>query len=109
MKDNILTFANWIKDNYTVLIYMAGFFILMMLLTLLFSILYGYWSNGLWGTKFELSVGFTGVGILSAAAGTVFGLAATSNAKYKIDSQLNSPDSVHPYQQVTSIIKGVVK
>lgn len=101
MKDRILAFSEWLRENYLVLIYAAGFVIVMVLLAWSISILYGYWSNGLWGTKFDLTAGLTGVTVLAGGAVTIFGLAMTSNGKYKTDSQFNSPVE----QRITNAFK----
>ena len=101
MKQMILNFSEWLKENYQVLNYGAGFAIIIVLLAWSLSILYGYWSNGLRGTHFDLSAGLTGVTVLAGAAVTIFGLATSSNAKYKTDSQFNSPVG----QKITDIFK----
>ena len=95
-KKRVTTFGHWAEDNYMLLVYAAGAMILPLLFILAFSLLYGYWSNGLWGTHFELSVGFSGVTVLATATATVYGIARQGNVKYDIDSKLNSEQGKAP-------------
>ena len=90
MKQKITEFGTWAENNYMVLVYAAGALVLPLLFLLALSLLYGYWSNGLWGTHFELSVGFSGVTVLATAAATIYGIAKQANAKYRTNSELNS-------------------
>ena len=96
MKQRITEFGEWAEKNHMVLVYAAGALVLPLLFLLALSLLYGYWSNGLWGTHFELSVGFSGVTVLATAAATVYGIAKQANVKYRVDSELNSEPGKAP-------------
>ena len=96
IKEHIVDFGEWSKDNYMVLVYGAGAILLPFLFVLAASLIYGYWSNGLYGTKFELTVGFSGVTVLATAAGTVYGIANQAAKQYRIDSELNSEEGKAP-------------
>ena len=62
MKQKITEFGTWAENNYMVLVYAAGALVLPLLFLLALSLLYGYWSNGLWGTHFAAFF----VGIITA-------------------------------------------
>lgn len=79
-----------------VLVFLAGAWILLILTLWTLSILIGFWSNGIWGTKFELNVGITGIGTIAAAGATVYGIARAAVAKYQTDSRFNSPANEKP-------------
>lgn len=96
IKTWLIQFGTWAENNYLALVYLAAALILPLLFLLCLSLLYGYWSNGLWGTHFELSVGFSGVSVLATAAATVYGIARAGNIKYRIDSELNSKQGEAP-------------
>lgn len=95
-KEWVVDFGEWSKDNYMVLVYGAGVVLLPFLFVLAFSLIYGYWSNGLYGTHFELSVGFSGVTVLATAAATIYGIANQAAKQYSIDSELNSEHGKAP-------------
>lgn len=56
--------------------------------TVLLSWLYGYWSNGLWGTHFEINSCWQGI---SACGMGLIGL-----FKWLVDSTKNSPQGMYP-------------
>lgn len=68
-------------------------FLMMFLGLVMLSWLFGYWSNGLYGTKFEINSCWQGL------AGIVTGLGglATMAAKYYVDSKYNSDEGVMPH------------
>lgn len=90
LKDTIKEFGTWAQENWDAVVIFATLLLLIFCTLILASWLYGYWSNGIWGTKFELNTVWGGVGAVITGAGSVFGLAQTSNSKYKTDSQYNS-------------------
>ena len=61
-------------------------FLMMFLALVMLSWLYGYWSNGLFGTKFEINSCWQGLAGIVTGLG---GLAAMA-AKYYVDSKYNS-------------------
>ena len=52
------------------------------------SWLYGYWSNGLWGTHFEINSCWQGV--------SACGMGLVGLFKWLVDSTKNSPDGMYP-------------
>ena len=107
MSNKLTTLSEWLKEHYMVPVWVSGFFILLISVLFSVSILYGYWSNGLWGTHFELSIGFSGIGMLISAVATLFGLAAASTARYKTDSQDNSTKGSRPYGPASDIVNKI--
>lgn len=67
-------------------------FLMFFLGLVMMSWLFGYWSNGLYGTRFEINSCWQGL------AGIVTGLGglATMAAKYYIDSKYNSTEGEKP-------------
>lgn len=90
MKNRIMTFAGWAQSNWLALVIYAVLFLLFMLTAVLFSWLYGYWSNGLYETKFDLNSCWSGVTVIVTGLGGVAALAKAAWTKYNIDSQYNS-------------------
>lgn len=62
----------------------------------MFSWLYGYWSNALCGTKFELNSCWSGITVVITGLGGVAALAKAAWTKYRTDSELNSPQGIAP-------------
>ena len=54
------------------------------------SWLYGYWSNALYGTKFELASCWAGVSVVVTGLGTMMGLGKVAWTRFDIDSRFNS-------------------
>ena len=67
-------------------------FLMFFLALVMLSWLYGYWSNGLYGTKFEINSCWQGLAGIVTGLG---GLAAMA-AKYYVDSRYNSNNGVMP-------------
>ena len=95
----ITRFALWAERNHMALIYAAGAYVLFFFALWSLSLLTGFWSNAIFGTHFELSMGMTGVGTIATAGGTVYGIAKAAQAKYKTDSELNSESNKNPYDK----------
>lgn len=81
------------KNNMS---YICMAFGLLAAFTVLLSWLYGYWSNGLWGTHFEINSCWQGLGGIVAGLGGVAALAGTQYAKYYLDSKYNSAEGKSP-------------
>lgn len=96
LKDSIKSFGNWAQDNWGAVVTFSTIFLLFILSLILFSYLYGYWSNGLYGTHFDLNSIWSGVGIVITGVCSVFNLARTQDSKYKTDSQYNSSSGSLP-------------
>jgi len=86
----------WIKDNSEAIAIVMLWIWALMLITLLFSWLFGYWYNGLTSGKFEINScwqGFTAVGSgFIASLGTLY----MAWKRYNTDSELNSINGVAP-------------
>ena len=70
-------------------------FLMMFLALVMLSWLYGYWSNGLFGTKFEINSCWQGLAGIVTGLG---GLAAMA-AKYYVDSKYNSVHGEKPNKE----------
>ncbi len=93
----IKRFSKWAERNHMSLIYGAGAVVLLLLTLWTLSILLGFWLNGLWGTKFELAIGNSGIATIATAGATIYGIARAAQAKYATDSKYNSNDKESPY------------
>lgn len=90
MKQKIIQFATWAQTNWLALIILMILLMLSFLCTVMFSWLYGYWSNALYDTKFDLSSCWSGVTVVATGLGAVAALAKAAWTKYSTDSQYNS-------------------
>ncbi|GMB01086.1 hypothetical protein [Pelosinus sp. IPA-1] len=90
MKNRIVAFANWAQANWLVLIVFMVVVMLLFVCMVMFSWLYGYWSNALCGTKFELNSCWTGIGAVISGLGGITALAKAAWTKYNTDSQFNT-------------------
>lgn len=98
MKDKVLQFGRWAESNHMTLIYLAGAWVLTLLSLWSLSILLCFWLNGLFGYRFELNVGISGIATIATAGATVYGIARAAQAKYNTDSTVNTPMSIMPYR-----------
>jgi hypothetical protein len=97
VKKIVAELAESITKNWlTVVIAMVSFMLLFVCLVM-FSWLYGYWSNALWGTKFELGSCWQGVSATITGLAGVAAMAKAAWTKYSTDSQFNSAAGEHPY------------
>lgn len=96
--------ARWCEDHWLALVIILAIVMMIFLCLVLFSWLYGYWSNGLTGTRFEVNSCWTGVGAIAAGIVTVIGLAKAAWTKYAADSRFNTPigEPVHVEKGVTN-------
>lgn len=81
----LVSFLTKIKDHIGIICIGFG---LLAALVVLVSWLYGYWSNGLYGTRFEINSCWQGI---SAAGMGLVGL-----FKWMVDSTKNSPPGEYP-------------
>ena len=96
MKTLILSFANWAQKNWLSLIIFLTLLWMIFLVLVVSSWILGFWLNGLYGMKFELSSAWTGVGAIAAAFAAILSLAKTSWTKWEVDSEKNSADNKPP-------------
>ena len=85
-------FKSFIKEVQSKQVGLLMTFLMGILGLVMLSWLFGYWSNGLYGTYFEINSSWQGF------AGIVTGLGglATMAAKYYIDSKYNSNNGEKP-------------
>ena len=85
-------FKSFIKEVQSKQVGLLMTFLMGILGLVMLSWLFGYWSNGLYGTDFEINSYWQGL------AGIVTGLGglATMAAKYYIDSKYNSNNGEKP-------------
>ena len=85
-------FKSFIKEVQSKQVGLLMTFLMGVLGLVMLSWLFGYWSNGLYGTHFEINSCWQGL------AGIVTGLGglATMAAKYYIDSKYNSNNGEKP-------------
>lgn len=89
------------KNWLTVVIIMVSFMLLFVCMVM-FSWLYGYWSNALYGTKFELGSCWQGVSATITGLAGVAAMAKAAWTKFSIDSQYNSTAGELPYTRNVS-------
>ena len=97
MRDKFLEAADWAQHNWLALVIAMIVLMLGFLCVVMVSWLYGYWSNALNGTKFELSSCWSGITVVITGIGGVAALAKAAWTKYATDSQYNSAAGVRPY------------
>ena len=90
IKQRIVRFATWAQKNWLALVVFLLCVMMCFVCAVMFSWLYGYWSNALWGTKFELASCWQGVGVIVTGLGGVAGLGTAACTKYFTDSKYNS-------------------
>ena len=88
-------FKSFIKEVQSKQVGLLMTFLMGILGLVMLSWLFGYWSNGLYGTHFEINSCWQGL------AGIVTGLGglATMAAKYYIDSKYNSDNGEKPERE----------
>ena len=96
MQSKFLKFCEWAQSNWLALIAILAVVLFILLVVIVLSWLYGFWSNGLYGTKFEINSCWQGVSAVGAGIVTVVGLAKAAWTKYGLDSKYNSPEGQRP-------------
>lgn len=95
----IVQFGHWAEKNWLALVIMLSVIMMIFLCLILCSWLYGYWSNALNGTKFELMSCWSGVSAVAGGLVGIVGLAKAAWTKYGMDSRYNSPVGAMPLRQ----------
>lgn len=96
MKKSILNFADWALANWLALVIFLTVFWMLMLSLVVLSWLFGYWSNGLNNTHFEIASCWPGVTAVAGAFASILALAKSCWTKYGQDSQLNTENGQSP-------------
>ena len=98
LKEQFLCFSKWSQDNWLAMIIFAMTGMLCFVSLIAFSWLFGYWSNALYGTRFELNSCWQGITAIITGMGGVAALAKAAWTKYRTDSEFNSRVGEKPYQ-----------
>ena len=96
IKNWILNLADWSKKHLEKLIILIGTMILFSVLFVLLSWFIGYYCNGFFGMRFELSSVWQGLGACVTAISGLLTLAGVNLAKHYVDSRYNSPTGEKP-------------
>ena len=96
MTERILKFSEWAQANWLALVVFMVLIMLTFVCAIMLSWLYGYWSNALFGTKFELTSCGSGITGVIAGRGGGGALAKAGWTKYKTDSEFNTPNGEKP-------------
>ena len=97
MTERILKFSEWAQANWLALVVFMVLTMLTFVCAIMLSWLYGYWSNALFGTKFDLTSCWSGITVVIAGLGDDDGIAKAGWTKYKTDSEFNTPNGEKPY------------
>lgn len=92
LMNKILIFAGWAQANWLALVVIMTIIWMLFLCAVAFSWLFGYWSNALNDTHFEIGSCWTGIGAIGVAFGSILSLAGAAWAKYHTDSKFNQGD-----------------
>ena len=92
----IVQFGQWAEKNWLPLVIVLSVMMMIFLCLVLFSWLYGYWSNALVGTHFEVMSCWSGVTAIIGGLAGIVGLAKAAWTKYGMDSRYNSPVGTMP-------------
>lgn len=90
LKKNFVANMTWFKDQISLWVIFAGVSMVFSVFAMIASFLAGFWLNGLYGYKFDLSCCWQGVGAIASGVATLWTVAQAVIKKYEIDSSLNS-------------------
>lgn len=93
MERKLIKIFKWVKENQIGLLLSAMMFFLVVVLC---CWLYAFWSNGLYGTKFDLGSCWQGLTVVATGLVTVAGFASKDYVKHWIDSKYNSKEGESP-------------
>ncbi len=103
MKNKITALGQWGQKHWLQLIILMSIVMMIFLFMVLFSWLFGYWSNALRGTHFELMSCWSGVTAVGGGIATIVGLAKAAWTKYGYDSRFNSARYAMPAQSQNTL------
>lgn len=107
--NKIQEFAEWTKHNFITMITILVCFMLCFLAIVMFSWLFGFWANAYIGKQvFELGSCWQGITVVVTGLGGVAALAKAGLNKYSTDSQYNSEEGKHPYEQIANKAQEVI-
>lgn len=106
VKGWVLDLASWAKKHVEKLIILVGVLIMFFILFVLLSWGVGYYANGFFGMKFDLSSIWQGLGACVSAIVGLLTLAVTSLTKLYVDSRYNSPQGEKPKRSEDNVTNG---
>lgn len=109
MKDKVVRFAKWAQKNWLALIIFLSVLMMLFLCAVMFSWLYGYWSNALRGTRFELQSCWTGVTVVCTGVAGIVSLGKACWTKYGLDSKYNSEQGKPLASNITNTVSTMAK
>jgi hypothetical protein len=109
MKNKFIAFCDWAQLYWLALVVFMTLLWMAFLLMIGASWLYGYWSNGLHGTKFDINSCWQGISVVAAAFAAILALAKAGWTKWKTDSEFNTDQGIAPTVIQNVIQKGDVK
>lgn len=96
LKKNFVVNMTWFKDQISLWVIFAGVSLVFAVFAVIASFLAGFWLNGLYGYKFDLSCCWQGVGAIASGVATLWTVAQAVIKKYEIDSTVNSKPGEMP-------------
>lgn len=90
MKEDFMKFTTWAQENWLAVIIFLSVIMMLFLCTVMASWLYGYWSNALRGTRFDLGSCWQGITVVATGLAGIVWLGKAAWTKYATDSQYNS-------------------
>jgi hypothetical protein len=99
MKIKLNNISKFLTKNWLGVVIILTAILMLFVLVVCFSWLFGYWSNALYGTKFEISSCWQGFSILVTGLGGIVALAKAGYTSFKIDSKYNSKEGEMPYRK----------
>nr|DAX05855.1 MAG TPA: hypothetical protein [Caudoviricetes sp.] len=103
MKKTIISLGQWGQKHWLQLIIIMSILMMVFLFLVLLSWLFGYWSNALRGTHFELMSCWSGVTAVVGGFATIVGLGKACWTKYGYDSRFNSARYTMPTPPVNPL------
>ena len=94
MKDKIVRFSRWAQKNWLALVIFLSVLMMLFLCAVMFSWLYGYWSNALKGTHFELASCWQGITVVCTGIAGVVALGKACWTKYGMTERAALPIAV---------------
>lgn len=96
LKKMFVSAMKWAEHHWLAIVIFTLIGMLTFVSLIAFSWLYGYWSNALAGTKFEIASCWQGISVVITGLAGVAALAGAGWAKYHTDSKFNSVKGEKP-------------
>lgn len=108
MSARVVALAEWMEYHWIVVVIVMLALIMPWVFLILASWLYGFWANGIYGTKFDLGSCLSAVGVVVTALGGIATLAKAAWTKYDSDSKYNTAEGEAPVKGVIASIKTTI-